>query len=440
MRPAEPLASGRPAWSVAALVQAVAETLATRFANVTLRGEISGFTRAASGHCYFTLKDPDGGASLRCAMFRRAAALLASLPGEGEAVELRGRVAVYEPRGELQFVAESLQRAGAGALYERFLRLKAQLAAEGLFETERKRPLPPLPRCIGVVSSLAGAALHDVCTALARRAPHVRVLVLPSPVQGVDAPAALCAALAAAARRPEIELLILARGGGSMEDLWAFNDPALVRAIAAHPVPVITGIGHETDLSLADLAADLRAPTPTAAAELAAPSRDSLLLQLAHWARRASEGLNRRLEREGERLDRLGLRLARPAQRMAHARERLAGLDQRRRRALERQLQARAQALDRLALRGRHAAQARREGLAQRLAQLGLRLDALDPARVLARGWSRLEDDTGQPLLSIAQVRPGQAFEAVLADGRVQARAEATRPAVPPPARRRRRP
>ncbi len=438
MRPAEGQAAtaGRPAWSVAGLVQAVAETLAARFASVTVRGEISGFTRAASGHCYFTLKDPDGGASLRCAMFRRAAALLASLPGEGEAVELRGRVAVYEPRGELQFVAESLQRAGAGALYERFLRLKAQLAAEGLFDAGRKRPLPALPRCVGVVSSLAGAALHDVCTALARRAPQVRVLVLPSPVQGVEAPAALCAALAAAARRPEIELLILARGGGSMEDLWAFNDPALVRAIAAHPVPVITGIGHETDLSLADLAADLRAPTPTAAAELAAPSRDSLLLQLAQLARRADEGVNRRLEREGERLDRLGLRLARPAQRLAREQERLGGLDQRRRRALERALQARGQTLERLALRGRHAAQARREGLAQQLAGLGVRLDALDPARVLARGWSRLQAPDGRLLSSITQLQPGEPFEAVLADGRVQARAEALRPPQAPGRRR----
>lgn len=437
MRPGETSATGRPAWSVAGLVQAVAETLAARFASVTVRGEISGFTRAASGHCYFTLKDPAGGASLRCAMFRRAAALLASLPGEGEAVELRGRVAVYEPRGELQFVAESLQRAGVGALYERFLRLKAQLAAEGLFEAGRKRPLPRLPRCIGVVSSLAGAALHDVCIALARRAPQVRVLVLPSPVQGVDAPAALCAALAAAARRPEIELLILARGGGSMEDLWAFNDPALVRAIAAHPVPVLTGIGHETDLSLADLAADLRAPTPTAAAELAAPSRDSLLLQLAQLQGRVGEGMNRRLEREGERLDRLGLRLARPAQRLARERERLASLDQRRRHALERQLQARGQTLDRLALRGRHAAQTRREALAQQLMQLGVRLDALDPARVLARGWSRLEAPGGQPLCSVAQLQPGESFEAVLADGRVQARAEALLP--PAPGRRPRR-
>ena len=241
-------------------------------------------TRAASGHCYFSLKDADGqAASLRCAMFRRAAALLDFSPGEGVLVEVRGRVAVYEPRGELQFVVEAMRRAGAGTLYEQFLKLRARLAAEGLFDADAKRALPPHPRRIGVITSSAGAALHDVLTALARRAPQVEVVVYPSPVQGVEAPPALVRALQTANERAEVDLLLLVRGGGSLEDLWAFNDERVVRAVAASALPVVCGVGHETDVTLCDLAADLRAPTPTAAAELAAPARDALLnLSLIH--------------------------------------------------------------------------------------------------------------------------------------------------------------
>ncbi|MEN9543725.1 MAG: hypothetical protein RLZZ598_558, partial [Pseudomonadota bacterium] len=271
---------GRPVWEVAALVRAVADALAQRFAVVTVRGEIGGFSRAASGHCYFTLKDAEGTAALRCAMFRRAAALMASAPREGDAVELRGRLAVYEPRGELQFIVESLQHAGAGALFERFLRLKAELEAEGLFDVARKRPVPARPRRIGIVTSLGAAVLRDVVTALARRAPQVELLIYPSPVQGLDAPAELAAAIALASRRAEVDTLLVCRGGGSLEDLWAFNEAVVVRAIAACSVPVISGVGHETDVTLADFAADLRAPTPTAAAELAALPREELLADL----------------------------------------------------------------------------------------------------------------------------------------------------------------
>src|SRR6185295_6285120 len=181
------------------------------------------------------------------------------------------RVCVYEPRGELQFVAEAMRAAGAGALYERFLRLRSRLDAEGLFDGAAKRPLPMHPRAVGVVTSLAGAALHDVATTLARRSPHVRVVVYPSAVQGIDAPAALCAAIRLAGERREVDVLLLCRGGGSLEDLWAFNDERVVRAVAASSLPLICGVGHETDVCLADFAADLRAPTPTAAAELATP-------------------------------------------------------------------------------------------------------------------------------------------------------------------------
>ncbi|HKX95478.1 MAG TPA: exodeoxyribonuclease VII large subunit, partial [Methylibium sp.] len=248
-----PAASGGvQVWEVAALVHAVGDALAARFGAVAVRGELAGFQRAASGHCYFTLKDADGSAALRCAMFRRAASLLDFAPADGALVELRGRLAVYEPRGELQFIVESMRRAGAGALYERFLRLKAQLEAEGLFDAARKRPLPAFPRRIGIVTSLAAAALHDVLTALARRAPQVQAIVYPSPVQGAEAPAALAAAIEAAGRRAEVDTLIVCRGGGSLEDLWAFNEALVVRAIAACPLPVVVGVGHETDVTLAD--------------------------------------------------------------------------------------------------------------------------------------------------------------------------------------------
>jgi hypothetical protein len=257
-------AGGRPwarVWTVGALVEAVAALLEDGFPACTVSGEIAGFARAASGHCYFTLKDASGSASLRCAMFRRAASLLDFAPAEGQRVELRGRLGVYGPRGELQFIAEAMRAAGAGALYERFLRLRARLESEGLFDAATKRPLPPHPRAIGIVTSLAGAALHDVATTLARRSPHVHVVVYPSAVQGSDAPAALCAAIRLAGERREVDVLVLCRGGGSLEDLWAFNDERVVRAVHEAAMHVVSGVGHETDVTLADLAADLRADT-----------------------------------------------------------------------------------------------------------------------------------------------------------------------------------
>jgi exodeoxyribonuclease VII large subunit len=414
-------AGGVQVWEVSALVHAVGDALAARFGAVAVRGELASFQRAASGHCYFTLKDADGSAALRCAMFRRAASLLDFAPADGALVELRGRLAVYEPRGELQFVVESMRRAGAGALYERFLRLKAQLEAEGLFDAVRKRPLPAFPRRIGIVTSLAAAALHDVLTALARRAPQVQAIVYPSPVQGADAPAALAAAIEAAGRRAEVDTLIVCRGGGSLEDLWAFNEALVVRAIAACPLPVVVGVGHETDVTLADLAADLRAPTPTAAAELASPPRDELLDGLRALAERARRGIARRLEGEAQRLDRAALRLARPAQALAPHRERLARLGERRRAALVRQIDRQRQ---RLALLAPRLAQAlgRSQGAArQRIDLLCARLQALDPERVLARGYAWLSDGEGRALVSVAQLQPGQSITARLADGEAQA-------------------
>lgn len=294
MLPQRPNAS---AWTVAALLLAVSDALSARFASVSVRGEISGFTRAASGHCYFTLKDASGAqAGLRCAMFRRAATLLGFSPRDGQQVELRGRLAVYEARGELQMVVEAMQPLGTGSLYEEFLRLKARLEAQGLFAAERKRAMPAFPRVVAVVTSLAGAALHDVLTTLARRAPQLQVHVYPSLVQGPEAPPALVAALQAAGRDAQAKAVLLCRGGGSLEDLWSFNDERVVRAVAACPLPVLCGVGHETDVTLCDLAADLRAPTPTAAAELVCPATVDLLADLQTQAALLRRLIQRRLD------------------------------------------------------------------------------------------------------------------------------------------------
>ena len=406
-------------WSVGALLLAVADALASRLGACTVRGELSGFSRAASGHCYFTLKDSDGAqATLRCAMFRRAAAMLDFAPRDGQQVELRGRMAVYEPRGELQFVAEAMRGLGAGSLYEQFLRLKAKLAAEGLFEAHLKRPLPRFPQRVGVVTSLGAAALHDVLTALARRAPQVQVIVYPSPVQGAEAPAALVAALALAAQRQEVDALILARGGGSLEDLWAFNDERVVRAVAGSPIPIVCGVGHETDVTLADFAADLRAPTPTAAAELAAPARDDALAQIDGLAQRARRQLRRRLDFEAQRLDQRALQLARPAQTLARRAAQLQALDVRRHQALRGALHQAAAALPRLAerLRRAHAGVQAHAGL--RLSALAGRLQALDPGRVLSRSYAWVTDGSGRAVVSVRAVEVGQTLVTVWRDGR----------------------
>jgi exodeoxyribonuclease VII large subunit len=414
-----------PAWSVAALLLAVGDALAARFSVVAVHGELSGFSRAASGHCYFTLKDAEGhAAALRCAMFRRAASLVEFAPADGQQVELRGRLALYEPRGEMQFICESMRPLGAGSLYEQFVRLKARLQAEGLFDAARKRVLPPYPRRVGLVTSTAGAALHDMLVTLARRAPQVEVVVLPSLVQGPEAPASLLRALAAAARLPGIDVLVIARGGGSIEDLWAFNDERVVRALAAMPMPVASGVGHETDVTLADFAADVRAATPTAAAELVAPERAALLSQLAQAAASMHRGIARRLDAQAQRLDRIALHLARPAQALARAEQTLQALAFRRDRALRAGLDARSAAWQRQRERFGAAVQARAGAERHRLESLATRLQALDPQRVLARGYAFVLDAHGHPVVSARAVRAGQALALRWHDGLAAVRVE----------------
>lgn len=412
-------------WSVGALCRAVADALEARFNPVRVTGELSGFTRASSGHCYFVLKDAAG--QLRCAMFRRAASQLDFVPRDGELVELRGRIGVYEPRGELQLVAESMVRAGQGALFERFFQIKEKLQAEGLFDAGRKRPLPAMPRVVGVVTSLGAAAWHDVVTALQRRAPHVEVVLAPALVQGEQAPSALVRALeqlyrvatASDATYVPIDAILLVRGGGSLEDLWAFNDEHLARTIARSPVPLISGVGHETDFTVADFVADVRAPTPTAAAELVSPTTLSCLQVLSDYQVRLQAALERSVEREAQRLDRLGMRVGRPSGRVQHARMRLEqtaqALSHARAAGLRVQRARWEQGLDAVS---RSAAQLL-AGSQSRLAMLELRLRSTDPRLVLQRGYAWLTQVDGQPVSRAAQLQVGQEVLATLADGAV---------------------
>ena len=407
-------------WQVGALCRAIADALEARFNPVAVRGEVSGFARAASGHCYFTLKDGDG--QIRCAMFRRAASLLDFAPRDGELVEVRGRLGVYEARGDLQLIVESMTRAGQGALFEQFLRLKAKLQAEGLFDAERKRALPLMPRGIGVVTSLGAAALHDVATALQRRVPHIPVIVAPAAVQGAGAPGELMRALEQLYRLAEqgaLEVILLVRGGGSMEDLWAFNDEGLARTLAQSPVPVVCGVGHETDFTMADFVADLRAPTPTAAAELVAEPRGVWLGALGLLRDRLQEAVSRQLDRHGQRLDVAVGRLGRPSGLVARQRLMLQGQAQRLQHVAHHALGL---ARRDLTVREQFLGQALRRGVQtqqQRLGRAELRLQLLDPTLVLRRGYAWLSDAQGRTISSVAQTHAGQTLRATLADGKV---------------------
>lgn len=418
--------SARHVWAVGPLMQAIAEALSVRFNPVAVRGEISGFSRAASGHCYFSLKDEGG--QLRCAMFRRSADQLQFAPRDGLLVQAQGKLDVYGPRGDLQLIVDSLKPAGQGALFEQFLRLKGRLEAEGLFEAGRKRPLPAQPHSIAVVTSRGAAALRDVVTALQRRVPHIPVLIHPASVQGAQAPQELCQALEGAYRRyqdtGEGEVLLLVRGGGSLEDLWAFNDEAVVRTVARAPMPVICGVGHETDFTLSDFAADLRAPTPTAAAELCAPTRQSRLDQLAQSEAALRDGAWRGLDLRSQRLDRLAQRLGRPSGRLHECAQCLARLEHRLSAAMQLRQQRQDLALDRLAAVLPGALARSLAAQTQRLDRCAAALALLDPRLVLERGYAFLTDEQGGTLTRVAQVRPGQAVRAILADGAVRLTAD----------------
>jgi exodeoxyribonuclease VII large subunit len=365
-----------------------------------VEGEISNFAAPSSGHWYFTLKDRD--AQIRCAMFRAANSRTGFRPKDGQQLLLRGRVSLYEPRGDYQLIAELMEDAGEGALRREFERLKAQLAAEGLFDAALKRPLPTMPKRIAVVTSPTGAALRDVLHILARRFPPAAVLVVPTPVQGAAATDAIVAALDTASRRGDCEVIILARGGGSIEDLWCFNDERVARAIRRSAVPVVTGVGHEIDFTIADFAADVRAPTPSAAAELVVPDRRTLLAGLAGIENRLRQLAAQWLARANERFTAVAQRLTRahPGARLQQQTQRLDELDLRMRRALE-------QALT-------------RAGQRLQLAQRGL--DAISPLATLERGYAIVTRADGSVLQDAGEVRAGDAIEARLKRGSVKAR------------------
>jgi exodeoxyribonuclease VII large subunit len=388
----------RQAWRVGALCLAISDQLQARFNPVTVRGEISGFTRAASGHCYFTLKDTEG--QLRTAMFKRAAVSLNFNPLDGQQVEVTGRLGVYEQRGELQLVAESMSRVGQGTLMEAFMRLKAKLDAEGLFDPERKRLLTQHPRGIGVVTSEGAAAWQDVTTALKRRVPHIPVVLAPALVQGSGAPAELIAALRSLYElvdegRAQLDVILLVRGGGSLEDLWAFNDEQLAYTIAQSPVPVVCGVGHETDFSIADFVADLRAPTPTAAAELCAEPALQALSRLALQVKALQSASQRGLERRGQILDVLARRLMQPSDQLRVQQERIA--------AAARLMQ---QGLRNKLLSEQH-----------QLAQSHARLGLLHPQKVLDRGFAWVSDEAGNVVVDAKALAIGQVLSVHLAKG-----------------------
>jgi exodeoxyribonuclease VII large subunit len=411
---------------VGALCHAVADALEARFNPVAVRGEISGFSRVSSGHCYFSLKDEAG--QLRCAMFRRAASLLDFVPRDGDQVEVRGRLAVYEPRGDLQLVVESLRRAGQGALLEQFLQRKARLEAEGLFDAARKRNVPAQPRAIGLVTSLGAAALHDVVTALRRRAPNIPVVLAPAAVQGANAPDELARALEALyLLEPCVDVILLVRGGGSIEDLWAFNDETLARTIIRSPVPLISGVGHETDFTIADFCADVRAPTPTAAAELAAVPRDVWFDALTRMAERLRDAVFKEIDAAGQRLDLAAERLGRPSELVGRERFGLAHRAQRMHHALQMRIErlAHAQEVLQTGLLSRFRAALDRHR--ERLAHAALRLQLLDPELVVRRGYALITDAGGRLVTSVDRLAAGDEVQARLADGSAEMKVVAVR-------------
>ncbi len=366
--------------------------------DVWLSGEISGFTQASSGHCYFTLKD--AGAVLKAVIWRTQAARMA-LPRNGDQVIVHGAISVYEAGGQYQLYVDRLEAAGAGRLWLEFERLKAQLAAEGLFDEARKRPIPAQPRRLGIVTSATGAALRDILRTLAARYPLVDVILAPAPVQGADAPPGIAAALAAlnrwSAEQEPLDAILLARGGGAIEELWAFNDERVARAIVASAVPVITGVGHETDFTIADFAADLRAPTPTAAATLTTPDRRTLAATVNTLAAAAAGQATARLAAGRTGVEALAHRLGRQAPTLRIGRDR--------------------QRIDDLSRRSALAIANRLRSRRERLAGVRLHLAALNPTAVLARGYAIVSRPDGAVVSSTAQVTAGDTIHVRVADG-----------------------
>ncbi len=386
-----------PSWSVTDLTRYLRDLLISDdvLADVWVMGEVSNFSRPSSGHIYFTLKDAS--AALRCVMWRNAAMRQPVLPRDGDAVEVHGAIDIYEAGGVYQLYADAIRPAGEGALYQEFLRLKARLESEGLFDLERKRPLPKWPQRIGIVTSSSGAALRDILNTIRRRNPLPIVILAPTPVQGVESPGGIVKALHELNRLAHPDVIILARGGGSIEDLWAFNDEDVARAIVASEAPVVTGVGHETDFTIADFAADVRAPTPTAAAEIVTPNRIDLIADLTEFEGRINRALSASINsRRWALIDQSNrLRLHSPLTRLRSNRQRVDELARRAWSSLFHRLQL------------SHAG----------LGSLEQRLEVFNPMSVLGRGFAVVSHPDGELVRSVKQVSSGDTLNVRLVDG-----------------------
>ena len=399
--------------TVSDLNRRVRVLLENQLETVWVGGELSGVKKAPSGHWYFCLKDSS--AEVQCVMYRSRAQFLDFRPDNGQQVELRAQVTLYEPRGAFQLTVDEIRKAGLGALHEAFEKLKAKLEAEGLFAPGRKRALPRFPRRIGIVTSPAAAALRDVLTTLRRRAPRVPVVIYPAQVQGETAAAQVARAIRAANAHAYVDVLIVCRGGGSLEDLWAFNEEIVARAVFESRLPIVSGVGHETDFSICDFVADVRAPTPTAAAALASPDRVALGEAVAALRRRLARDLARVVERGSQRLDHAARRLLTPAQRLERDRERTAGLARRLRIAANRERERLAAEVRALGPRLRRSLPLRERE--QRVRALRTALGHLDPTQVLARGYSIVRDASGHVRLTAAGLARGDALDITFSEG-----------------------
>ena len=415
--------------------------LEDHLAGLWIAGEVSNLTRAASGHYYFSLKDSR--AQVRCAMFKGAAMRLAKPLKEGDHIEVSGKISIYEARGEFQITVNEVRLKGLGQLYEAYERLKAQLQAEGAFSAERKKPLPARPQCIGIVTSLAAAALRDVVTTLNRRAPEIPVIVYPTPVQGTGSELQIAQAIKTASQRAECDVLIVCRGGGSIEDLWAFNEEPVVRAIEACSIPVVSGVGHETDFTLADFVADMRAPTPTGAAELVSPNRQESLHRLAQAQGRLKTVLEQRYFDASQKLDWLARQIRHPRQKLDEQRASISKLAHMLSYSMTQNLRAHTARFERQTQTLKHCrpdvsvytqnidrfqtalSHSFRQLLAQRrqslTAQAAL-LEAVSPQHILERGFSVVKNTRGQVIRNADVLKQGQKLHITFADGETDVR------------------
>ena len=415
--------------------------LEDHLAGLWIAGEVSNLTRAASGHYYFSLKDSR--AQVRCAMFKGAAARLAKPLKEGDRIEVAGKISIYEARGEFQITVNEVRLKGLGQLYEAYERLKAQLQAEGAFAAERKKPLPARPQCIGIVTSLAAAALRDVVTTLKRRAPEIPVIVYPTTVQGAGSEFQIAQTIKTASQRAECDVLIVCRGGGSIEDLWAFNEEPVVRAIEACAIPVVSGVGHETDFTLADFVADVRAPTPTGAAELVSPNRQESLHRLTQAKGRLKTVLEQRYFDASQKLDWLARQIRHPRQKLDEQRTYIHKLAQTLSYSMtqnvrahtarfERQTQALQhcrpdvsvyrQDIDRFQTALSHAFRQLLARRRQSLAAQASLLEAVSPQHILERGFSVVKNTRGQVIRNADVLKQGQKLHITFADGETDVR------------------